>query len=105
MADKQYDSNLTGVLFKNEKDGNEKRPDYKGSAEIEGVQYWVSAWIRDGAKGKFMSMKYEAKEKQQATPARQQPSPQPAPDFDSLDDGIPFAPIGLQEGRMFLHMI
>ena len=63
MADKQYDSNLTGVLFKNDKDGNEKRPDYKGSAEIEGVQYWVSAWIRDGAKGKFMSMKYEAKEK------------------------------------------
>ena len=86
----QYDNNLSGVLFKNDKDGNEKRPDYKGSAEIEGVQYWVSAWIRDGAKGKFMSMKYEAKEKQQATPARQQPSPQPAPDFDDDLGSIPF---------------
>lgn len=101
MADKQYDSNLTGVLFKNDKDGNEKRPDYKGSAEIEGVQYWVSAWIRDGAKGKFMSMKYEAKEKQQS---QQSQTPKPAP-VDDFDDGIPFAPIGLQEGRMFLHMI
>ncbi len=57
----EYDNNLTGVLFKNDKGDNEKRPDYKGSAEIEGVQYWVSAWIRDGAKGKFMSMKYERK--------------------------------------------
>ena len=97
----QYDNNLSGVLFKNDKDGNEKRPDYKGSAEIEGVQYWVSAWIRDGAKGKFMSMKYEAKEKQQS---QQSQTPKPAP-VDDFDDGIPFAPIGLQEGRMFLHMI
>lgn len=84
----QYDNNLSGVLFKNDKDGNEKRPDYKGSAEIEGVQYWVSAWIRDGAKGKFMSMKYEAKEKQQA---QQSQAPKPA-SVDDFDDGldIPF---------------
>lgn len=32
-------------------------------------------------------------------------TPAPKPDFDSFDDDIPFAPIGLQEGRMFLHMI
>lgn len=84
----QYDNNLSGVLFKNEKDGNEKRPDYKGSAEIEAVQYWVSAWIRDGAKGRFMSMKYEAKEKQQD---QQSQAPKPAP-VDEFDDGldIPF---------------
>ncbi len=79
MAD--YDNNLSGVLFKNDKDGNEKRPDYKGSAEIEGVQYWVSAWIRDGAKGKFMSMKYEAKEQQTAPKPAQKPAP--ADDFDT----------------------
>lgn len=88
----QYDNNLSGVLFKNDKDGNEKRPDYKGSAEIEGVQYWVSAWIREGAKGKFMSMKYERKEQQPAPAPRNasQPAPaqQSAPDFDISD--IPF---------------
>lgn len=84
MSDKQYDSNLSGVLFKNDKDGNEKRPDYKGSAEIEGVQYWVSAWIRNGAKGKFMSMKYEAKEKQSA------PAPKPSPAQTFGDESIPF---------------
>jgi hypothetical protein len=80
----QYDNNLTGVLFKNDKGDNEKRPDYKGSAEIEGVQYWVSAWIKEGAKGKFMSMKYERKEQQaQAAPAQQQTAA-------SYDKGAPF---------------
>lgn len=87
----QYDNNLTGVLFKNDKGDNEKRPDYKGSAEIEGVQYWVSAWIRDGAKGKFMSMKYERKE-QQAAPKPQQ-SQQGTNGPDAFIDDIPFSPL------------
>lgn len=86
MAD--YDNNLSGVLFKNDKGDNEKRPDYKGSAEIEGVQYWVSAWIRDGAKGKFMSMKYERKEQQAAKPV-QAATPAPASGYADLDD-VPF---------------
>jgi hypothetical protein len=85
MAD--YDNNLSGVLFKNDKGDNEKRPDYKGSAEIEGVQYWVSAWIRDGAKGKFMSMKYEAKEVQAAKPA---PKPVASAGYGDDDGSIPF---------------
>lgn len=78
----QYDNNLTGVLFKNDKGDNEKRPDYKGSAEIEGVQYWVSAWIRDTSKGKCLSMKYERKE-QQSEQASQSSS-------SVKDDNMPF---------------
>lgn len=93
----EYDNNLSGVLFKNDKDGNEKRPDYKGSAEIEGVQYWVSAWIREGAKGKFMSMKYEAKEKQSA-PKPQQQSQQGTNGPDSFDDDIPFTKMHYLQG-------
>lgn len=30
---------------------------------------------------------------------------QPAPNYDSYDDDIPFAPIGLQEGRNYLNML
>lgn len=85
----QYDNNLSGVLFKNDKGNNEKRPDYKGSAEIEGVHYWVSSWIRDGAKGKFMSMKYEKKEQQPAGTNPQVSQQAAPPDFD---EDIPFAP-------------
>ena len=92
MAD--YDNNLSGVLFKNDKGDNEKRPDYKGSAEIEGVQYWVSAWVRDGAKGKFMSMKYERKDKQAApAPKPAAPADSPSAGYGAVDDDIPFSPL------------
>ncbi len=34
-----YDPNMKGVLFRNDKSGNEKRPDYRGSAVINNVDY------------------------------------------------------------------
>ena len=40
-----------------------------------------------------------------AVKSKTKSAPQPATNFDSFDDDIPFAPIGLQEGRLFLHMI
>ena len=53
-----YDPNLKGVLFKNNKDGNEKRPDYRGSAVINNVDYNLSAWIKASQKtgDKYMSI-------------------------------------------------
>lgn len=68
----QYDNNLSGVLFKNDKQGNEKRPDYKGSCEIDGANLWVSAWVRekkDGS-GKYMSLRFEHKDGKEAQPAK-----------------------------------
>lgn len=68
MAD--YDKTNTGVLFKNDKEGgNPKWPDYKGSINIEGTEYWLSAWIKEGKKGKFMSL--SVKPKDEAKPARE----------------------------------
>jgi uncharacterized protein (DUF736 family) len=84
----EYDNNLTGVLFKNDKGDNEKRPDYKGSASINGEEFNVSAWIRekkDGS-GKYMSMKYEAKEAPKA--AKQEPKRHSH--GDDLDSDLPF---------------
>lgn len=43
--------------------------------------------------------------KPEAQASKPQAEPQPSIDFNSFDDDIPFAPIGLQEGRLFLHMI
>lgn len=39
------------------------------------------------------------------TEQRATPAPRPAPADDGFDSEIPFAPIGLQEGKLFLHMI
>ena len=85
----QYDNTNSGMLFKNDKGDNEKRPDYKGSVNVGGVEYWLSGWVRVAgetskrAGEKFISMKLEPKE-QQAAPARQAPAAQQ----DDLD--VPF---------------
>lgn len=94
----QYDNNLTGVLFLNEKQGNEKRPDWKGSAEIDGVNYWVSGWARESARGPLISLKLEKKEQQTAAqkPASPAPAyippaaPSPSQGKDNFEDDIPF---------------
>jgi len=56
----------SGTLFRNEKGDNPARPDYRGEALVDGVEYRVSAWVKDGKKGKFLSMAFEAKEEAQA---------------------------------------
>lgn len=55
--------NMTGALFKNDKQGNDKRPDYRGTALIDGVKYTVSAWIKKSQAGAaYMSMGYQKDE-------------------------------------------
>jgi hypothetical protein len=87
----------SGVLFKNDKEGNESRPDYKGNILINGVEYELASWIKDGKKGKFMSLSAKVRERkdvsgQQAAPAQHRPAQQaPAPAWDGFDDSsIPF---------------
>lgn len=81
-----FDPNLSGVLFKNDKKGNEKRPDYRGSAVIDNVDFNISAWIKASKKtgDKFMSLRFEPK-KVETRPRVMDESP--VPDFD---DDMPF---------------
>lgn len=54
----EYDNNMTGVLFRNTKrvEGS-KQPEYNGKIEVEGKEYSLSAWIKEGATcGKFFSI-------------------------------------------------
>lgn len=92
----EYDNNLRGVLFKNDRKESANHPDYKGNAEVEGVEYWLSAWIKEGAKGKFMSLSFTAKEQPKNPPAREpvkasrdhQRAKQAG--FDSYESEVPF---------------
>lgn len=62
MSEKQYDNEKRFALHKNDKDGNEKRPDYKGTMQLNGVEYVLSAWIRTSKAGnKYMSGAMEEK--------------------------------------------
>lgn len=93
----QYDNTNRGVLFKNDRKERDNQPDYTGSLNVDGVEHFLDAWIKDGQRGKFMSISVKRKDKQGGGPA---PSPQrsqapaPAPKvssgFDDMDDDIPF---------------
>ena len=65
-----YDNNRTGVLFKNDKKESDRHPDYKGSCEIDGTEFWIAAWIKESKAGaKFMSLAFTPKDEQRAAPA------------------------------------
>ena len=72
-----------GSLFKNERKESEKHPDYTGSAKIDGREFWLSAWIKEGAKGKFMSLALKPKDEQARVPGS-------AKTPVDLDDSVPF---------------
>lgn len=83
-----YDNTNTFALFKNDKEGNEKRPDYTGSIELEGgKKLRLAAWIKEGKKGKFMSGKVS--EFQDSQKGKDTPPPAPPKD-EAFDDDIPF---------------
>ena len=48
----------TGALFKNEKREKDTQPNAVGTALIGGVKYRVSAWTKEGAKGRFQSLSF-----------------------------------------------
>ena len=72
----------SGVLFKNDKKENEKHPDYKGNIMVDGNEYWLSAWIKEGKMGKFMGLAVSPRD---AQPPASKPLPK---NLD--DDSIPF---------------
>jgi len=83
-----YDNNNTGALFKNDKKQSDRHPDYTGSCEVNGVEMWMSAWIKTSKGGKkFMSFSFNPKEQQAFKPPQQDKAP--ANDFDEGND-IPF---------------
>jgi hypothetical protein len=88
----EYDNELRGALFKNKnmREGK-KDPEYKGSATIGGVEYWVSSWINTSKAGeKYMSMAFKAKEQQAAPAPKAEELKAPADTDPFHDDDIPF---------------
>ena len=58
----EYDNNNRGSLFKNDRKDDAKFPDYKGSLNVDGVEFWLSAWIKVSKDGqKFMSLSIKNK--------------------------------------------
>lgn len=84
---KQYDN--SGTLSRNkdkEKEGaNPNWPDFKGSITVNGQDYWLSGWVKEGEHGRFFSLSVQPKEAKQ-----QSPRTKAAQSISDMDEDIPF---------------
>jgi uncharacterized protein (DUF736 family) len=59
----EYDNTDRGVLYRNENKTSDNHPDYSGSVNVAGADYWLSGWLKESKKDgkKFFSLSVRPK--------------------------------------------
>jgi hypothetical protein len=84
----QYDNTNRGQIWPNDRKEKDTQPDFKGSINVEGEEYWVSAWKRKpDANPKAPSLSFSIQKKDEQAP--EQPPAASGAAGDGFDD-IPF---------------
>lgn len=86
------DNTNRGAIWKNEKKEKETHPDFTGSLNIDGTEYWVNAWRRKDdapAKAPALSFTVRPKDAQQSN-GPLKPDPRITTGRQDMDDEIPF---------------
>jgi hypothetical protein len=74
----------SGSLFANQKREKDTHPNATGSALINGVEYWVSAWTKTDKNGnKWQSLAFKPKEEKAQ-------EPQKSGSLKDIEEDIPF---------------
>jgi len=81
----EFSNTNRGTLGKNKNPKSKKSPEYTGSLNVNGVDYWVSGWVQVNSKTgeKFFSLAVNLKEEQSEKVSTQNVEPE-------YDDSIPF---------------
>jgi hypothetical protein len=68
-----FDSTNSGILHRNNRKTETKHPDFAGTINVEGREYWLSGWVKESKEGsklatagidKFFSLAVKAKDEQ-----------------------------------------
>lgn len=98
---KQYDNTNRGALFSNkeykESRGKENAPDYTGSINANGEEFYISAWVRKANNKSFLSLSLTPKDANrknapnEAAVNKRVQAQEPPKDMDiDEDDDLPF---------------
>jgi cytochrome b involved in lipid metabolism len=87
MSYQQRDN--SGTLGSNRRKEKETHPSHTGQCTIDGVSYWISAWVKEGPTGKFFSLSFKPKDNGNAVASNKQPK-QDDHQNDDFSDDIPF---------------
>lgn len=86
---KEYDNTNKGSIWKNEKKTTDNHPDFTGSLNVNGVDFWVSAWKRkEGQSPKAPALSFSIKPKEEEAPRKSGGT------FGQMESDIPFMKIG-----------
>jgi hypothetical protein len=92
MAYEQKD--MSGSLFVNDRKDKDTHPDRSGTALIDGVEYWVSGWVKKKQDGTpWMSLAFKRKESKRAPAPSSRPlklDPRITTGRQDMDDEVPF---------------
>ena len=82
----------SGVLFKNDRKEKENQPDYRGKCMVNGMPMDISAWIKQGQSGKFMSFAFSEPypQDQRTDSQRQVDATNKLHGAAPFDDSLPF---------------
>ncbi|WNG69325.1 hypothetical protein [Cupriavidus gilardii] len=75
-----------GSLFVNDRKDKDSHPDYRGQVKINGQEFWLSAWIKTGARGDWISISAQPKDEQR------RPQAKPLPGREAQGDGMDDCP-------------
>ena len=90
-----YDNTNSGMLARNDRKEKETHPDFKGSINVDGKEYWLSAWTKEGKPGgkmegrKYFSLSVSPKDQTTVAVNPKEAKKLTNKGFDDLDDDLP----------------
>lgn len=76
----------TGSLFKAKERASDRHPEYTGTINVDGKEYWLAAWVKEGQTQKYFSLAVKPKDAK-PEPPRDTRAPK---NFDDMKDDLPF---------------